>query len=95
MATMKKVIRPKFYSEELSIKEKVMVSVISNKFLLQKYGEGINKTLQHHVNKLEFFMSGEPSSALRDLNLPLVTYDKDVPTKNLVSINFIFLYYIH
>lgn len=53
----KKLIRPRYYSAELGIKEKLFVGVFSTKETVFTYGVSFNQTVSHHVNKVVFFVN--------------------------------------
>ena len=72
MADQKPVVRPRFAAEELGIKEKLVVAVITNSSsVLRELGPPVNKTLAHHIDKLIFFLDDKP---IADTNLPIVTF---------------------
>uniref|UniRef100_T1J8E4 Hexosyltransferase n=1 Tax=Strigamia maritima TaxID=126957 RepID=T1J8E4_STRMM len=52
-----KVIRPRHYSAELGLKEKIFVAVFSSKDTISSYGVALNTTLSHHVDKVVFFIN--------------------------------------
>ena len=83
-----KILRPRYYSTELGIREKLLVAVISTKETIGSFGTAINKTLNHHVDKLIFFIDGIGSQKL-GLDIPVVGF-KD--TKPLIKIFRVFSY---
>lgn len=83
-----KILRPRYYSTELGIREKLLVAVISSKETIGSFGIAINKTLHHHVDKLIFFIDGIGSQKL-GLDIPVVGF-KD--TKPLIKIFRVFSY---
>ncbi len=52
----KKVIRPRYVSTELGIREKLFVGVLTSRNTIDTLGVAVNKTVTHHVPKLVFFM---------------------------------------
>ena len=52
----KKILRPRYASTELGIKEKLFVGVLTSRETIDSLGVAINKTLTHYVPKLVFFM---------------------------------------
>lgn len=88
MASPKKVVRPRYYSTELGIKDKLAVAVLTTTPLLRDYGVTLNQTLNKHVDKLMFFVDGEASTT-DTLGLPVITFPgtKDVTTQvNTVNV---------
>lgn len=53
----KKLIRPRYYSTELGIREKLFVGVITSPEQIEDRTIAINKTLSHLVDKIKYFMS--------------------------------------
>lgn len=51
------VIRPRYYSTELNIKEKLLVIVLSNDY--QKYGKALNDTLSNYADKIIYFVKDD------------------------------------
>ena len=52
----KKILRPRYASTELGIKEKLFIGVLTSRDTIDSLGVAINKTLTHYVPKLVFFM---------------------------------------
>ncbi|XP_050418344.1 chondroitin sulfate synthase 2 [Patella vulgata] len=52
----KKLIRPRYASTELGIRERLFVAVMTSKTTIDTLGVAFNKTVQHHVTKMVFFM---------------------------------------
>ncbi|XP_013394634.1 chondroitin sulfate synthase 2 [Lingula anatina] len=52
----RRLIRPRYASTELGIREKLFVGVITTKDSINSLGVAVNKTLAHYVPKLVFFM---------------------------------------
>ena len=50
------LVRPRYYSTELGIKERSFVAVLSSIKQISSLGLAINQTLAHHVNRLAFFV---------------------------------------
>ncbi|KAL7641451.1 UNVERIFIED_CONTAM: hypothetical protein RMT77_007322 [Armadillidium vulgare] len=73
-----KLIRPRYYSTELGMKDKILVSVISTKETIGTYGVALNKTLNHFVDKIIFFLDGTGSKKL-GLNIPIVGFKEYKP----------------
>ncbi|CAL4185214.1 unnamed protein product, partial [Meganyctiphanes norvegica] len=74
----KKLIRPRYYSTELGIKEKLLVAVISSKDSIGTYGVAVNKTLNQHVDKLIFFLDDIGTQKM-GLNIPIVGFKDSKP----------------
>ena len=55
--TQKTLLRPRYASTELGIREKLFVGVLTSKNTIDTFGVAINKTLTHHIPKLVFFMN--------------------------------------
>lgn len=53
----KKLVRPRYYSTELGIKEKLFVGVLTSIEQLELRAVAINKTIAHLCDKVKFFMS--------------------------------------
>lgn len=51
-----KLTRPRYIADELGIKEKVLVAVLADTNRLNTFGLFLNDSLQHHVNRLYFFI---------------------------------------
>lgn len=85
-----KLKRPRYYSTELGMKDKVLVSVISSVETIGSLGLAINKTLNNHVDKLIFFVDGIGSKKM-GLHIPIVGFKEAKP---LIKI-FRVLSYIH
>lgn len=62
------LIRPRFYSTELEIREKLLVAVLTSPETIDTFGAAVNRTLSRHPNKLVYFSctsDGEVPSTLR------------------------------
>lgn len=53
----KKILRPRYASTELGIREKLFVGVVTSRETIDTYGTAVNKTLAHYVPKIVFFMN--------------------------------------
>lgn len=53
----KKLIRPRYYSTELGIREKLFVGVLTTPEQVEERTVAINKTVAHLVDKIKYFMS--------------------------------------
>jgi hypothetical protein len=51
-----KVPRPRYIADELGIREKVLVAILTESNRLNTFGLFLNQTLQNHVNRLLFFV---------------------------------------
>ncbi|CAN7997215.1 unnamed protein product [Ixodes hexagonus] len=64
----KVLIRPRFYSTELEIREKLLVAVLTSPETIGTFGAAVNRTLSRHPNKLVYFSctsGGDVPAALR------------------------------
>ncbi|XP_055370985.1 chondroitin sulfate glucuronyltransferase [Condylostylus longicornis] len=55
----KTVIRPRYYSSELGIREKLFIGVMTSQENINTYATAINKTTAHLVNKIKFFINAD------------------------------------
>ncbi|ESP02248.1 hypothetical protein LOTGIDRAFT_138772 [Lottia gigantea] len=53
---VKKLIRPRYASTELGIRERLFIGVITSKNTIDTLGVAINKTVHQHATKIVFFM---------------------------------------
>jgi len=53
----KTFVRPRYYSTELGIKEKLFVGIITNREYLHSRDVALNKTIAHIVDKIRYFIS--------------------------------------
>lgn len=91
MASPKKVVRPRYYSSELGIKDKLAVAVITSESLLSDYALSVNKTLAPHINKLLFFVRSDDSVSS---DLPVVTFPSSLDISSQVSLHpYLLSYY--
>ncbi|EFX68349.1 hypothetical protein DAPPUDRAFT_260261 [Daphnia pulex] len=68
------LIRPRYLSTELGIKEKNFVAVLSSIKQISTLGLAMNKTLAHHVNRLAFFVEVVGNDKLDVKTLPIVGF---------------------
>ncbi|XP_046651600.1 chondroitin sulfate glucuronyltransferase-like [Daphnia pulicaria] len=68
------LIRPRYLSTELGIKEKNFVAVLSSIKQIPTLGLAINETLAHHVNRLAFFVEVVGNDKLDVKTLPIVGF---------------------
>lgn len=85
-----KLLRPRYYTTELGMRDKLLVAVISTKDSIGSFGIALNKTLNHHVDKVIFFIDGIGSKKL-GLNIPIVGFKDEKP---LIKV-FRVLSYLH
>lgn len=55
----KSIIRPRYYSSELGIREKLFVGVLSSKDNIKTFATAFNKTTAHLVNRIKFFINAD------------------------------------
>lgn len=91
----KPLVRPRFYSTELNIKEKLFVGVLSEKHTIGTLGAAMNATLAHHVDKLVFFVTSLGPEKL-PVSLPTMVEFADGPEllKPFHTISYIGEHYI-
>ncbi|XP_076242924.1 chondroitin polymerizing factor [Calliopsis andreniformis] len=65
----KTLIRPRYYSTELGIREKLFVGVITSQQYLHSRDTAINKTIAHIVDKVRYFIS-IPEGTKPNVSLP-------------------------
>lgn len=53
---MKNVIRPRYYSSELGIREKLFIGVMTSQEHINTFATAFNRTTAHLVNKIKFFI---------------------------------------
>lgn len=56
---VKNIIRPRYYSSELGIREKLFVGVMSSQENIPSLATAFNKTAAHLVNKIKFFINAD------------------------------------
>ncbi|XP_075156017.1 chondroitin polymerizing factor [Haematobia irritans] len=57
--TVKNVIRPRYYSSELGIREKIFIGVMTTQDNINTLATAINRTTAHLVNKIKFFINAD------------------------------------
>ncbi|XP_046743414.1 chondroitin sulfate synthase 2 [Diprion similis] len=67
--TPKVFMRPRYYSTELGIREKLFVGVLTSREYLYSRGVAQNKTIAHLVDKIRYFIS-IPEGAKPNVSLP-------------------------
>lgn len=67
-------VRPRYYSTELGIKEKIFVAVLTSIKQIPSLGLVINSTLTHHVSRLAFFVEVSQNDKLDIKTLPIVGF---------------------
>ncbi|CAK9828439.1 Chondroitin sulfate synthase 2 [Anthophora retusa] len=80
----KTLIRPRYYSTELGIREKLFIGVITNQQFLYSRDIAINKTVAHIVDKVRYFIS-IPEGTKPNVTLPGIVGFTD--TRNVSYIN--------
>ena len=55
----KNIIRPRYFSTELGIKEKLFVGIFTKQSNIESLATGFNKTSAHLTNKIKFFIHAE------------------------------------
>ncbi|XP_037826848.1 chondroitin sulfate glucuronyltransferase, partial [Lucilia sericata] len=56
---VKNVIRPRYYSSELGIREKIFIGVMTTQDNINTLATAINRTTAHLVNKIKFFINAD------------------------------------
>ncbi|XP_063707843.1 chondroitin sulfate glucuronyltransferase [Culicoides brevitarsis] len=57
--TAKNIVRPRYYSSELGIREKVFVAVLTKVDTINTVSPAFNKTTAHLVNRIKFFINAD------------------------------------
>ena len=70
-----RIVRPRYLSTELGIKEKLFISVLTDARSIETRGVAVNKTLNHLVQKVTFFMNGHASALPQ--GLPIVSFSNN------------------
>ena len=70
-----KFVRPRYYSTELGIKQKLFVSIISSYNSVETFGVAINKTISSYIDSYVFFVKGVGTRTI-NANLPLVGFEE-------------------
>lgn len=65
----KPFFRPRYYSTELGIREKIFVGVVTSREYLHSRGVALNKTLAHLVDRVRYFIS-VPEGTKPNVSLP-------------------------
>lgn len=76
-AARPKLVRPRFISTELGIREKLFVAVITSASTVDKLGVAVDKTLSKLMTKIIFFSSTKPTVIPN--GLPMVTFNDRRP----------------
>ncbi|EDW62593.2 chondroitin sulfate synthase 2 [Drosophila virilis] len=56
---VKNVLRPRYYSSELGIREKIFIGVMTSQENINSYATAFNRTTAHLVNKIKFFINAD------------------------------------
>lgn len=56
---VKNIIRPRYYSSELGIREKLFVGVMTSQQNIDTLATSFNRTVAHLVNKIKFFINAD------------------------------------
>ncbi|XP_053397451.1 chondroitin sulfate synthase 2-like [Mercenaria mercenaria] len=75
--TRPRFYRPHFALDELKVKEKLFVAVLTSANSLEKFGTAVDKTMAKHFPEVIFFSSGKPKS--EPAGLKLVAFDDKKP----------------
>ena len=73
-----KVVRPRYASTELGIREKLFVAVLSSRESISNLGVAVNKTLSPYVSKLVFFMNSRGAPLPNGLSIVSFTDDRNI-----------------
>ena len=73
-----KLVRPRYASTELGIREKLFVAVLSSRETVSTLGVAINKTLSPYVSKLVFFMNSRGAPLPAGLSIVSFTDDRTI-----------------
>lgn len=76
--TTKTPVRPRFYSTELGIREKLFVAVISSAETISALSVAANTTLAHHVDKLVLFVRNQRTKTTHSNSLVYLKSDAPV-----------------
>lgn len=55
--TAKNIIRPRYYSSELGIREKLFVGVLTHQHRINTLAAAFNRTTAHHVDRIKYFIN--------------------------------------
>lgn len=53
------MLRPRYYSSELGIREKIFIGVMTSQENVNSYATAFNRTTAHLVNKIKFFINAD------------------------------------
>jgi chondroitin polymerizing factor len=56
---VKNIVRPRYYSSELGIREKLFVGLITSQENIDTFATAFNKTAAHLVNKIKYFINAD------------------------------------
>jgi hypothetical protein len=65
------VVRPRYYSSELGIREKLLVGVLTTESTIRTLAVAINKTSAHLVNRIMFFIDAKSAERANVISLKL------------------------
>ena len=68
------LVRPRYFSTELGIKDKIFVAVLSSLKQISSLGVAVNETLAPNVNRLAFFVDMSTQEKLDVKTLPVVGF---------------------
>lgn len=60
---VKNVLRPRYYSSELGIREKIFIGVMTSQENINTFATAFNRTTAHLVNKIKFFINADSVKA--------------------------------
>lgn len=69
--TPQTLIRPRYFSTELGIKDKLFIGILTKADTLVNYAVSLNKTLAHIVDKVMYFIDAPSAQRLNVSNLKL------------------------
>lgn len=64
---LKSLQRPRYYSSELGIRDKLFVGVLTTEQNLNQHAVAVNKTLAHIADKMKFFITASTAKTNRNL----------------------------
>ena len=79
-ANKKKIVRPRFISTELGIREKLFTGIISSQNTIDSLGVAINKTLASHLQKIIFYTDKHDEDADSDYKDTIQTLEQQSMT---------------
>ena len=89
----KKVLRARYASTELGIREKIMVNVLTSPDTIGSLGVSINKTIAQYVTKLLFFMTSRPAVLPNEMSV--VSFASNNNMKIYHMLKYINTHYAH